>query len=202
MDPDGNYAGRLSYTTITSSDNKVDALTDASNDPADAESEDKQGVLGASAPPLSQLSIVANGEVCEKSPTVKKEAKSLSPPDEPTLNSVVVPIDPRTVGAVPVAHPIVVNTSGTDSEVALPETPGNSQPSGERLSGKNEAATGTTRSVCPTKKIIFICLALIMLAGVAAGVTIGVFRPFQPAVVSAAFWLFHRAVCVRLLHGR
>ena len=99
MDPDGNYAGRLSYTAITSSDNKVDALVDASNDPADAENEDKRSGLGASAPPLSQLSIVANGEVCETSPDVKKEAKSLSPPDEPTLNSVVVPIGPGTVDA-------------------------------------------------------------------------------------------------------
>ena len=173
MDPDGNYEGRLSYTTITSSDNKVDALTDASKNPAYTESEDKRGGLDASAPPLSQLSIVANGEVCKTSPAVKGEAKNLSPPDEPTctLNSVVVPIGPGTADTIPVARPIVTSARGAGSGVELPESPGNSQPpSGERLLDKNKTAASTR--VCPTKKILFICLTLIVLAGVAAGVTI------------------------------
>ena len=97
--------------------------------------------IGASAPPLSgehvpvpaedgtcspsPSQLAAEEDACKPSPVANSDTKCLSPPDEPALNSVVVPIGPGAVESLPVALPIVTNAvgGGPNATLPLPEVP-------------------------------------------------------------------------------
>lgn len=144
MDPEGNYESRLSYTTKSSRDidikaDDADPLNEAPGTWEDDYEEKKRAYdyIGASAPPLSELPVpaedsspspspsAAEEDTCKPSPVTNSETKALSPPDEPALNSVVVPIGPHAVDSLPVALPIVTNAvgGGPNATLPLPEVP-------------------------------------------------------------------------------
>ena len=201
MDPEGNYESRLSYTTKSSRDvNDGDLLVNSTNNKpfddeglsaSDHKHEEKERVydyFGASAPPLPGVPVpientcstsppeAAEEDTCTRkpSPVANREVKALSPPDEPVLDSVVVPINSGAIDALPVALPIVTNAAGggLDATIPLPsESPETAQPS----SDENPAAEKQTRTkskACSTKKIILLCLVVVLVAGLAATITI------------------------------
>ena len=144
--------------------------------------------IGASAPPLSGVPVpaedstcspspsplAAEEDTCKRSPVANSDTKCLSPPDEPALNSVVVPIGPSAVDSLPVALPIVTNAvgGGLNATLPLPEVPETAQPPLPQDSPTEGKSPMATRKACSTKKILLVCLVVMLVGGLAATLTI------------------------------
>ena len=142
--------------------------------------------LGASAPPLpgvpvpaedsspSPSPLAAEEDTGKPSPVANNETKFLSPPDEPALNSVVVPIGPSEVDSLPVALPIVTNAvgGGLNATLPLPEVPETAQPPAPPYRPTENKSPVARRKACSTKKILLVCLIVILVGGLGATLTI------------------------------
>ena len=146
--------------------------------------------FGASAPPLPGVPVPVENTscnpsppdaaeedtcTCKPSPVSNRETKAFSPPDEPVLDSVVVPINAGAIDALPVALPVVTNATGggLDAMIPLPnESPETAQSSSDGLSATKKEPSRTQRKTCSTRKILLLCLIVVLVAGLAATLTI------------------------------
>ena len=190
MDPEGKYESRLSYTTKSSLDIMVDGSDPLSEAPGNSindtasKSFTDEGLkslenkyeemkrcydyFGASAPPLPGVPVPAAAEDTRKpSPVANRETKGFLPPDEPTLDSVVVSISPGDMDSLPIALPIVTSVA----TAPLPELPETAQASADASPAANKAAEAGNKT-CSRKKVVLSCLILILIAGLAATLTI------------------------------
>lgn len=194
MDPDGNYESRHSTRSF---DIKVDRLgedpvdsklTEAEEFGGDDEGKRAHDYDRASAPPLEEAPQPGT-----RKPSSHSDRKILSPPEEPVPvpNSVAMTISPA--NELPVALPIV--TSATVGVNASLSESGSSEHRRAADKGPDHS-----QKFWSTRRIVVACLALIVVGGLAAGITI-LLKPKEDPVMTLHTFYPHCHVPMPTLVG-